>query len=296
MERVILEILNSRDVHFNQMKKLEKLRLGALGEKMIREKIMSYEHIDAIHDVMFEVDGSYFQIDHLMICGSQLIILDAKYFGHDLHIKQGTWYCEDLEIRNPLLSMNNAVTILMKKLLMKHGIQLQLYGQVVWCNPLSYIYGLDRQLPIIQFNRLDEFLQRFPKNKTSIYTTHDIYELRSLYNPFLKHYPEVMDTFLPGLNCPECFSLNGARTKKKYICECCGSRHELETIVFKNLQYYCLVKGENEVDVYDFHRFINYIVTKRAIEKYFAKWINQGSLSYIKKCNYHLLDSLFAEK
>lgn len=293
---MILEILNSRDAYFDQMKKLEKLRLGVLGEKMVQEVIERFEEIDAIHDIMFEVDGSYFQIDHLIIAGNHLIVLDAKYYSSDVFIKDGNWYCDDLQIRDPLKSLNTTVTQHLKKLLFQNSINLKIHGYLVWCNENTYIYGLDKSLPIIQYNRLDLYLRNLLGHRTSMHTTSDLYALRSKYNPFLKHYPEKIDEMLTGLNCPNCFSLLGERTKKKYHCRSCGKVSDLEYVVFKNLQYYCLVKGENTFDVKAFHDYIGKMVTKRALEKYFAKWIERKLVLYIKKCKYRLLDSLIYER
>ncbi|WP_414050285.1 NERD domain-containing protein [Macrococcus animalis] len=296
MQNIILEILNSRDAYFNQIKKLEKLRLGALGEKMVREVIEGFDCIDAIHDILFEVDGSYFQIDHLIITGNHLIVLDAKFYSSDVFIKDGDWYCDDLQIRDPLKSLNTTVTQHMKKMLYQNGINLKITGYMVWCNENTYIYGLDKSLPIIQYNRLDLFLRNLLRHRISMHSTAELYELRSKYNPFLKHYPEKIDEMLTGLNCPNCFSLLGERTKKKYHCRSCGESHYLEEVVFKNLQFYCLVKEENNVDIYDFHRFINMSISVRTLNDYLKKWIYSSTIKYIKKRHYFLIDSLFFEK
>ncbi|MFC6291224.1 nuclease-related domain-containing protein [Macrococcus epidermidis] len=293
MERIILEILNSRDVDFDQSKKLEKLRLGNDGEQNVRGIIAQFEEIDAIHDILFEVDGSYFQIDHLIISGNHLIIFDAKYYSTDVYIKNGEWYLDDLQIKNPLTSLNNTVNQHLKKLLYYHGMQLKIYGYIIWCNENAYIYGLEKKLPIIQLNRLEECLQKLSRHRVSMYTAADIFELRSRYNPFLKHYPEKLDTLKKGLNCPKCFSLLGERSRKKYICRSCGESYHLADIVFKNLQYYCLVKGDNAFDNIKFHKFIGEVINKRTLEKYFTKWKQQNSIIYIKKLKYRLNDSYF---
>ncbi|TDM42641.1 NERD domain-containing protein [Macrococcoides goetzii] len=296
LERIILEILNSRDVDFDQSKKLEKLRLGNDGEQNVRGIIAQFKEIDAIHDILFEVDGSYFQIDHLIISGNHLIILEAKYYSSDVYIKNGDWYLDDLQIKNPLTSLNNTVNQHLKKLLYYHGIQLKIYGYIVWCNENAYIYGLEKKLPIIHLNRLEECLQKLSRHGVSMYTTADIFELRSRYNPFLKHYPEKLATLKKGLNCPKCFSLLGERSRKKYICRSCGASYHLEDIVFKNLQYYCLVKGDNEIDIYDFYKFIDKPVSVRTLNDYLKKWIVINKIKYLKQRYYYLLDSLFVTK
>lgn len=296
MERIILEILNSRDVEFDRSKKLEKLRLGDAGEQNVRGIIEQIDEIDAIHDILFEIDGSYFQIDHLIISGNHLIIFDAKYYSTDVYIKNGEWYCDDLLIKNPLTSLTNTVNQHLKKLLYKNGIQLKIYGYMVWCNENAYIYGLEKKLPIIQLNRLKDCLKKLSRHGVSMYTTADIFELRSQYNPFLKHYPEKLDSLKKGLNCPNCFSLLGERSRKKYICRSCGESYHLEDIVFKNLQYYCLVKGDNEIDIYDFYKFIDKPISVRTLNDYLKKWIDINKIKYFKKRHYYLFDSLFFTK
>lgn len=293
MERITLEIMNSRDIEFEQSKKLEKLRLGDAGEQRVREIIEQFVEIDAIHDILFEVDGNYFQIDHLIISGNHLIIFDAKYYSTDVYIKNGEWYCDELLIKNPLTSLTNTVNQHLKKLLYKNGIHLKIYGYMVWCNENTYIYGLEKKLPIIQLYRLEDCLKKLSRHGVSMYTTADIFKLRSQYNPFLKHYPEKLDSLKKGLNCPKCFSLLGERSRKKYICRSCGESYHLEDIVFKNLQYYCLVKGDKVFDNTKFHKFIGEVINKRTLEKYFTKWKQQNSIIYIKKLKYQLNDSYF---
>lgn len=296
MERIILEILNRRDAEFSQSKKLEKLRLGDIGERNVRKVIEQCVGMDAIHDILFEVDGSYFQIDHLIIAGSNLIIFDAKYYRNDVYIKNGEWYSDDLQIKNPLTSLTNTVNQHLKKLLYYHGIQLKIYGYMVWCNENAYIYGLEKKLPIIQLNRLEDCLKKLSQHSQSMYSTDHIYALRSRHNPFLKHYPEKLDSLKKGLNCPKCFSLLGERSRKKYICRSCGESITLEDIVYKNLQYYCLVKGDNEIDIYDFYKFIDKPISVRTLNDYLKKWILINKVKYIKQRHYYLLDSLFYRK
>lgn len=296
MERITLEIMNSRDIEFEQSKKLEKLRLGDAGEQRVREIIEQFVEVDAIHDILFEVDGSYFQIDHLIISGNHLIIFDAKYYSTDVYIKNGEWYCDELLIKNPLTSLTNTVNQHLKKLLYKNGIHLKIYGYMVWCNENTYIYGLEKKLPIIQMNRLEDCLKKLSRHGVSMYTTADIFKLRSQYNPFLKHYPEKLDSLKKGLNCPKCFSLLGERSRKKYICRSCGESYNLEDIVFKNLQYYCLVKGDNEIDIYDFYKFIDKPISVRTLNDYLKKWIVINKIKYFKKRHYYLFDSLFFTK
>lgn len=151
-ELMIMQALNTR-MELSDKEKFNYLNLkkGYEGEvkfDLLLEGLGEERFI--IHDLLLEVNNSYFQIDTLIISQGVIYLLDVKNYQGDCYLKSEKLYSvtTEREYKNPVDQLKRSATLLRQLIQnLKHNYLVD--ASVIFINPEFTLYQAPLDQPII---------------------------------------------------------------------------------------------------------------------------------------------------
>jgi Nuclease-related domain len=270
----ILEILNSRmelaedDKHYYLS--LKKGYQGELLNDLWVEKLK--EEILVLHDLLFEIKNTEFQIDTLMIAQDRVYLLDVKYHEGDYVYKNDGFYTlAGKETKNHLHQLKRCETLL-RQLLQTLGFNFPIESYLIFNNPEFYLYNVPPELPIILPTQLKRFYNNLNKRPSKLSEKHKILVNKLLdevkgESSYSKLPIYKYDQIKKGFTCGSCLSLSTTVDKKKVVCSDCGHVESFETAVLRNVEEFKLLFPERKVTTIAIYEWCGGVVSLKVIRK-----------------------------
>ena len=284
------EILNSR-MELAEDEKLYYLSLakGYQGEKqndLWIERL--HEEILVLHDLLFEIRNTQFQIDTLIITQERLYLLDVKNNEGDYIYKNDGFYTlSGNETKNHLHQLRRCESLL-RQLLQTLGYNLPIKGYLIFNNPEFFLYNVPPELPIIFPTQLKQFYQNLNKRPSKLSEKHQVLAnkllAKDIGNSRYSH-PPTYDYYKlqKGNACCACHSLLTIVVKKKVICTDCGHSEKLEAAVLRSVEEYKLLFPKRKVTTMAIYEWCGGVISNKVIRTILHKnykLIGLGRFSY----------------
>ncbi|QOR67551.1 NERD domain-containing protein [Cytobacillus suaedae] len=251
-ELKMFRALNSRmsllEKDRNYYLNLEKGFVGELGFDLLVEALPTENYL-VIHDFIYEISNTVFQIDTIILSGNTIYIFEVKNFEGDFYIEKDAWYSgtSDNEVKNPLLQTQRCET-LFRRLLKELGFVGTIKSYLIFINLEFHLYHAPRNSQMIFPTQLSRFLNGFRNNPTSI-TKQDqniSKKLLSIYlteSPYSRIPKYTYDQLKKGIYCPKCYSF----FQRSLHCSNCGYKEDLPTAVDRQVREYNLLFPEEKI-------------------------------------------------
>ncbi|MGM0903315.1 MAG: nuclease-related domain-containing protein [Bacillota bacterium] len=270
----ILEILNSRMELPEDEKQyylsMEKGYRGELLNDLWVEKLT--EEILVLHDLLFEIKNTQFQIDTLIIAQDRIYLLDVKYHEGDYIYKNDGFYTlAGKETKNHLHQLRRCETLL-RQLLQTLGFNFPIESSLIFNNPEFFLYNVPPELPIIFPTQLKRFYNNLNKRSSKLSEKHKIlaYKLldevkgESCYSklPVYKY-----EQIKKGFTCGSCLSLLTTVDKNRVICTECRHIEHFESAVVRNVKEYKLLFPERKVTTIAIYEWCGGVGSQRSFRR-----------------------------
>lgn len=271
---VILEILNSRmelaeeekQYYLSQEKGHHGEQLNDLWVKKLEEELF------VLHNLLFEMKNSQFQIDTLIIAQDRIYLLDVKYHKGDYIYKNDGFYTlSDNETKNHLHQLRRCETLL-RQLLQTLGFNIPIESTLIFNNPEFYLYNVPPELPIIFPTQLKRFYNNLNKRPSKLSEKHKLLAKKLLdedkgessYSkiPIYKYHQ-----IKKGFSCGTCFSLLTTVEKRKVVCTSCGHIEHLESALLRNVKEYMLLFPERKVTTLAIYEWCGGVGSQRSFRR-----------------------------
>ncbi|WP_404329592.1 nuclease-related domain-containing protein [Mesobacillus maritimus] len=250
----ILEILNSRMELGEDVKQhyltLEKGYRGELLNDLWVEKLQ--EEVLVLHDLLFEIKNSQFQIDTLIIAQDRIYLLDVKYHEGDYIYKNDGFYTlAGKETKNHLHQLKRCENLL-RQLIQTLGFNFPIESYLIFNNPEFYLYNAPPELPIVFPTQLKRFYQNLNKRPSKLSEKHKILANKLLdevkgESCYAKLPVYKYEQLQKGCTCGGCRSLLTVVEKRKVVCKECGRVESFETAVLRNVEEYRLLFPDRKI-------------------------------------------------
>ncbi|SEM39671.1 Nuclease-related domain-containing protein [Mesobacillus persicus] len=288
----ILEILNFRMELAEDEKQyylaLEKGYRGELLNDLWVEKLK--EEMLVLHDLLFEIKNTQFQIDTLIIAQDRVYLLDVKYHEGDYIYKNDGFYTlSGKETKNHLHQLRRCETLL-RQLLQTLSFNFPIESYLIFNNPEFFLYNVPPELQIIFPTQLKRFYNNLNKRPSKLSEKHKV-----LANKLLdENIGESCYSKLPvykyeqlkkGFTCECCNSLLTNVDKRKVCCTKCGHIEHIESAVLRNVEEYKLLFPERKVTTIGIVEWCGGVLSIKAIRTILNKnykIMGLGRFSYFK--------------
>lgn len=226
-----LQVLSRRShLDDKNLKMLEKLTLGFIGEQSFDQVIQPYIHtFNLIHvkDLLFRYDNGEkeIQIDNIVISNDTCYIFEVKKYNFNLKIdNRGLFFHEEgkefTSLNTQIERQKRAILELLKDI----GYPMTVRHYLVFINPDRTVFGLQREHSVLTYNTLNHFLENHMKKNWDDYSYFPpLIDSRRL--PFSKHdqfYEVDLDKLAKGVYCEKCNGRMLRVSQRTYHCEDCS--------------------------------------------------------------------------
>jgi DNA-directed RNA polymerase subunit M/transcription elongation factor TFIIS len=255
LELKILRALNARmELTENEKFHYSNLEKGYEGEvkfDLLAENLQEERYI--LNDLLLEVNGSYFQIDTLIISQAIIQLLDLKNYVGDYYLETDKLYKlpSKNECKNPVNQLKRSETLL-RQLLQKHKLNYLVEASVVFVNPEFTLYHAPMDHPIILPTQLNCFIEKTNKmtsklNEGHIKLAHLLISLHQTKNPFTGLPPYDYDQLRKGIFCSSCQSFLVSIKNNALVCEKCGGHEKIQSAVVRCVEEFKLLFPDQKV-------------------------------------------------
>ncbi|TDM04425.1 nuclease-related domain-containing protein [Macrococcus carouselicus] len=278
-----LELLNARGGTVD-MKQLDKERKGDVGEKQVQKMLEGYE---VIRDILLEVGGSYLQLDFLVVCRDRMVILEVKHHQHDYEIIKGQWHFMDgKSCSSPVQQLERSKS-LVNKWLKKRNIFIRIEGYIVWTNPNSQIYGLQKSDQVIRPGKLGTIINQFDSHYKNPYLKQLFLDGQIIDSPFYSPQNSSSES-IRAMHCPYCFQTSLEGKRKRMYCTRCSQVIELKEIIHYQILFYCALNQTSTFRVFHIEQFIGNRISRRTLLTYFKNLLSDQKIIQTNCWTYQL--------
>lgn len=285
---VILEILNTRTELPEKTKQYYLVQeKGYRGEQMNDlwvEKLK--EELLVLHNLLFEINHSQFQIDTLLIAQDRIYLLDIKNHEGDYHYKNDGFYTlSGKETKNHLHQLKRCETLL-RQLLQTLGYNYPINSYLIFINPEFFLYNAPPDLPIVYPNQLNRFYTTLNKRSSKLSDRHKTLATKLLAEDKSESsYSQLpnyqYDQVQKGFTCACCRSLLTSVIKKKVICSKCGHGEQLETAVMRCVEEHKLLFPEKKITTFVVYEWCGGVLSPKVIRR-----ILKNQLTFVENGRY----------
>lgn len=281
-ELLILRALNVRmSVSEKERNYYLNLEKGFVGEQQFDLLLDSLptEHYIVIHDFIYEISNTFFQIDTILISGNTIYIFEVKNFEGDFYIEKERWYSvtSENEIKNPLLQLQRCET-LFRRLLKELGFVGTIKPYLIFINPEFHLFHAPRNLQIISPTQLNRFLNGIKHNQSFI-TNQDRIISEKLLTIYLQESPYsrvpnyTYEQLKKGIYCPKCYSF----FRESLLCSKCGYYETLTAAVNRQVLEYNLLFPNEKITTNVVYEWCGGIYSKKVIRTILSRnFISNG--------------------
>lgn len=245
-----------------------RINAGDIGEKFIMETLeklqLPYDFY-IFHNLSLHIE-SKIQIDILIITKYYIIILEVKNIKGAIEFSQNpkqlirTLPNGEIHVFNSPEPQLEEYTYQIKRFFLNYGIDIPVYGAIVFPFTSSFIRHPAEKTIILRKNELKPFLRNMPTRKEYLNNK----EIEFFCNYFLKEHLEFTpypliekykiqrESVKNGVICPSCGTLGMKRFAFYWFCQNCGHKSTLA----------------HENAIYDYLKIINNTITNRECRKF----------------------------
>jgi DNA-directed RNA polymerase subunit M/transcription elongation factor TFIIS len=293
-ELMVYRYLNLRKPDLSENEKFHYLNLqkGYEGELIFDQMATCLqEERYIINDLLLKVNGSYFQIDTLMISHGVINILEIKNFYGNFYLEEDKLYSltTGKEYINPVIQLKRCAT-LFRQLLQNHKLNYHVDSSIIFINPEFTLYQAPMNQPIIFPSQIKQFFRDLNKTASKLNDGHKnlaqtLISLHQTKNPFIE-YPEYSyEQLQKGSYCKTCKSLLVYIKNQTLVCEKCGEHEKVEAAILRNVKEFMLLFPEKKVTTQIIDEWCRLDIHKRTIcrtlKKHFTSYGNTRDTYYI---------------
>ncbi|WP_411334624.1 nuclease-related domain-containing protein [Metabacillus indicus] len=273
-ELLVYRSLNARSVLDEEaLICLRQLEKGFQGEKYF-EQWLKENGGDGIvlSDLLFEIGGSFVQIDSLFIKHDKTYVFNVKNSEGDYFAEGERWSTPaKKEMKNPLLQLKRSEALL-TRLLQDKSIKFPLEPFVVFVNPRFHLYNAPLDQPIIYYPQLNRFAEKLNQKRGKLTGFHDMLAKKLLDShveeyPFLKLPGYGFEGLRKGIVCHQCGGFYQLLNRAFFICPVCKNKERAESSILRSIDEYKLLFPEKKITTDSIHTWCGSIKSKKAIRK-----------------------------
>ncbi|WP_423800382.1 nuclease-related domain-containing protein [Neobacillus sp. SAB-20_R2A] len=220
----------------------QKLKSGFEGElffQSLTDKLQC--NCFVLNDLLFELNGTTFQIDSLIIFQDIISLNEVKNFTGDFFYQDSKFYDSNgKERKDPLVQLENCESMF-RQLLEKLGFKFTVIGKVVHVNPEFTLYQAPLKVPIIFPTQLNNYMRKLEAAPAALNSKHRklVEKLLALHlaeNPYTKLPAYEYGKMRKGLTCAKCLSFEVSVVGQRCICGDCGHEEKVESAVLRHVE------------------------------------------------------------
>lgn len=258
------------------------LEKGFEGEQIFDALIQKLkgEYI-LLHDLLFEINNTHFQIDSLLISSEDIFLFDVKNYDGDYVIEpDNKWYSLHIhskaikkDIKNPIHQLDRCETLL-KRLIKNLDYNTPIVPNLIFINPNFYLYQAPLNYPIIFPSQIERFM-----NQMNLQLKHSVLKERHYQlakklvshhiaeSPFVRKPEYSFEQLRKGIPCKSCHSLEVISNPKTLVCNQCGYREAIETAILRSIEEFILLFPEKKITTSIIHEWCKIIKSEKTIRK-----------------------------
>jgi len=239
---VRLEILNARmELPEREKQYYLSLEKGYQGEQLNDlwvEKLKG--EVCVLHNLLFEIKNTQFQIDTLIITQDRIYLLEVKnHEGDYIYKNDGFSTLSGKETKNHLHQLKRCETLL-RQLLQILGNNYPIESYLIFINPEFFLYNVPPELPIVYPTQLNRFYTNLNKRPSKLNDRHKILANKLLAEDKRESSYSQLPTYQydqvqKGCTCANCRSLSTVLDKQRVICGDCGHSEKFKTAVLRTI-------------------------------------------------------------
>jgi hypothetical protein len=253
------------------------LEKGFTGEKIF-EGWLSELLVDCIilHDLLFEVNNTIFQIDVLVIFEDQIYLFEVKNYEGDFHVDEDKWYTlPNTEIKNPLYQLKRSES-LVRRLLQTLESNLSIDNYLTFVNPEFYLYKTPLNLPILFPSQLNRFINQLNLQTSKLNDTHkkladQLLSRHLSKSPFTRLPVYTYEQLEKGIPCKSCNSFLPAPQGKTILCNDCGCVEVVSNAVLRCIEEYTTLFPNRKITTKEIFNWCKIIKSKKTLRSILSK-------------------------
>ncbi|AYC28884.1 nuclease-related domain-containing protein [Paenisporosarcina cavernae] len=262
---------------------IQQITAGDFGEEIVAKFIQAYNHPTKayiLHDLLL-ASNSDFQLDHVLVTNSCIIIVETKHIKGDIHIHDrpahmtrqiDTGPIERFE--SPVMQLNRSILFL-SDWLIERGVDIPVKGILVFSHADALVTSdssdhlitkpkyVSMKLREIRIEKASLTSLQTKQLATAIMTSHKIYENKY----FQSQYPYKKEDLQTGVQCQKCARFGMEKRRQTWMCECGHRDKNAHLSAMKDYQL-LLGKLPNTESIMDFLQVPSRYVARRIMKKY----------------------------
>ncbi|MER2064336.1 MAG: nuclease-related domain-containing protein, partial [Alkalibacterium sp.] len=206
-----------------------------------------------LQDILLKCNGTYFQIDALMITKNVMYLFEIKNYEGE-YMLDGTSLINctsKKEVLNPTLQLDRSKTLL-KQLLNEQNLDIDLKAYVVFINQEFTLYQSSQNEKFLLPGRIKRFLKELDKENGRLsaaqyYCSDTLCKQNLIENPFADLPNYSYETIKKGLLCQKCFSEITRLTGRMVKCSNCQHSESTQATVLGHINEFALLFPEKEL-------------------------------------------------
>ncbi|MGY4691649.1 NERD domain-containing protein [Salibacterium sp. K-3] len=198
-----------------------------------------------IHDISFEINHTYCQLDSLWITPQGIYLFEVKHYEGDFYVEDDRWYTVyGKEIKSPLLQLRKNESLL-RQLMHQLNWNTPIHASLIFMHPCFTLYHASPDMPLLFPSQTDRFVQKWkqeslPSGEREELKAEHLLE-RGTTIPFPPRTPPYTFTDLQkGIVCAACFSFM-KKEKRMLICPECRTTVSRDQGVLQSIEEFRLL-------------------------------------------------------
>lgn len=254
---------------------LEKGYEGEIMFDFMLEDLQEERYI--LEDLLFEINGSYFQIDTLVITQGVIYLLDIKNYQENCYFDSDKLYAVDTgqEYKNPLDQLKRSTT-LFRQLLQKTNQNYLIEPYLIFINPEFTLYQVPPNLPIILPTQVPQFVKDLNNTPSIVNEGHKklaqlLISLHKTKNPFAFIPKYEYKHLRKGVYCKVCKSFEIKKKNLDFVCGKCGEHERIELAILRNTKEMILLFPDKKITTQSIFEWCNVDINKKTIRRVLKK-------------------------
>jgi hypothetical protein len=272
-ELMVYTYLNTRlKLSDNEKFHYVNLQRGYEGEQLFDQMatcILEERYI--INDLLLKTNGSYFQIDTLMISQGVIHLIDIKNYQGDFYLEEDKLFAvsSGKEYKNPIIQLKRSTTLL-RQLLQNLKLNYLVDASIIFINPEFTLYQAPMDQPIIFPTQINRFFKDLNNTTSKLYDGHrslaqKLISLHQTKNPYTT-YPEYCNEQLQkGTYCKTCKSFLVSIKNQSLVCENCGEKEKVEAAILRNVKEFVFLFPEKKITTQIIDEWCKLDIHKRTV-------------------------------
>lgn len=225
-----------------------------------------------INDLLLEFQGTYFQIDKLVILSEGISVYEVKNYEGDYYVEQGTWYSHSgSEIKNPLDQVKRSDSLL-RRYLQKLRSSLKVTSHLTFVNPEFTLFQAPLRENIILPTQLKRLVRDFEQPHGKLNERHMELAKRILaghvaVSPFRRTPEYRYEDLEKGLLCGSCRSIETYMNGGRLVCSSCDTTEEIDAAIMRSVAEFMFLFPEKQVTTNAIHEWCRVVESKKTIRR-----------------------------